>query len=232
MADGRASCADLEAAGFNQENVANDVWRLLLHSGAFIERPDDDPFEFASGELATLKVDAEVLEHRTEARERIMGYVAAYPCIAEADVLLYVPEGMQKFTTDLGAKLDIPVAHMQRDPKEGALRYDFVFSSPEDRELGLGASQPRILEDVVTTLGSVASVASHLNPDQQDIHSLAFLLRGQVNPEHRARLAADHYLAKRSVPTSRSEFTAGLTDEEMTVYIGAHHQRMLDDLPE
>lgn len=199
MISNQPRCTDLESAGFNYKRVAEETWEALLSAGVFIE----GDFTFASGLQATLKADAEKLYTHPKQLAIILGHFASYPCVQDADVLLYVPDGMREFITLLGDELDKPVANAIRTP--GAkTKYDFRFTSEEDQELALSASAPVIGEDIVTTLGSVAALRSLLWPEQA-VHSLSILLRGSVDPAYRAGLT-DHYLLTREIPTDKDEF--------------------------
>jgi hypothetical protein len=193
------SCTDLEAAGFNQQMVAADIWEALLSADTFIE----GDFSFASGVHATLKVDAEQLYSHPKQLDVILGHFATFPCVQTADVLLYVPDGMRKFMTILGRELNKDVAHSLRNPGSSS-RYDFIFKSITDKDLAISAKHPLIGEDIVSTLGSVAGMRKLLKPEQE-VHSLAMLLRGTVNPKYRAGLV-DHYLLERNIPTDKDEF--------------------------
>lgn len=53
-------------------------------------------FVFASRTHATLKADAERLYDHPRQLAVVVGHFAAYPCVQEADALLYVPDGMRK----------------------------------------------------------------------------------------------------------------------------------------
>jgi orotate phosphoribosyltransferase len=192
-------CIDLEGAGFNVQKTADETREALLSAGVFIE----GNFEFASGIKATLKVDAELLYEKPKQLEIILGHFATFPCVQDADVLLYVPNGMRSFMTMLGEELNKPVAGVIRKPGVTS-KYDFVFQSTKDEELALSATSPVIGEDVVTTLGSVAGVRSLLKPEQS-VHSLAMLLRGTVDPVYQTGLT-DHYLLVRDIPTDKDEF--------------------------
>lgn len=211
----RPACSDLAAAGFDRQRAREEVWEALLSAGAFIA----GDFTFASGRKASLKINAEVLYEKPRQYAVVLGHVATFPCIEEADVLLYVPNGMRQLTTRLGQELDKPVAHSKRVAGSKS-RYDFQFASDEDRALALGATRVRILEDVVSTLGSVAGMGRLLEPERQEIHSLAYLRRGTVNPVYREGLT-DHYLMEREVPLDMNEFKEQLNIREEALYYSA-----------
>jgi orotate phosphoribosyltransferase len=198
-------CINPEQVEFDTQRAAEDTWEALLSAGVFIE----GEFTFASGQQATLKADAEKLYTQPKQLAVVMGYFATYPCVQDADVLLYVPDGMRKFVTMLGSELDKPVVGTSRKP--GASKYDFVFASEADQELAQGAKAPVIGEDIVTTLGSVAGMRKLLKPDQP-VHSLAILLRDTVNPVYQKGLV-DHYLLTKEIPTSKDEFRRMLAED-------------------
>jgi hypothetical protein len=195
----RPRCIDLERAGFDVKKAADETWEALLSAGVFVE----GDFTFASGVHATLKADAERLYARPKQLNVILGHFAAYPCVQDADALLYVPDGMRRFMTLLGKELGKPVIGALRKPGATST-YDFVFETQEDETLALSALRPVIGEDIVTTLGSVAGMRSLLRPEQS-VHSLAMLLRGRVDPKYQTGLS-DHYLVAREIPTDKHEF--------------------------
>jgi hypothetical protein len=110
---------------------------------------------------------------------------------------------MRQFTTILGQEIDKPVAHVER-VVTGMSRYQFTFANPGDRDMARHAQHPRITEDVVTTLGSVAGVRDLLL-SSQEVHSVAILLRGEVRPFFQEHLTS-HYLLERSISTDADEF--------------------------
>src|SRR6266567_198247 len=175
-------CADLSQAGFDVQKAADETWDAMVSAGVFVE----GDFTFASGMHATLKADAERLYEKPKQLGVILGHFAAFPCVQDADVLLYVPDGMRQFVRLLGAALNKPVAEATRTPGATS-KYDFMFQSPEDEDLALSAERLVIGEDIVTTLGSIAGMRSLLQPEQT-VHSLAMLLRGVANPRHRTGL--------------------------------------------
>lgn len=198
-------CADIEQTGFDAQRAAEEIWEAMLSADIFVE----GDFKFASGIHATLKVDAELLYEKPKQLRVILGHFATFPCVQDADVLLYVPNGMRQFMTQLGNEIGKPVANASRKP-DATSKYDFVFSSPADEELALLADKPLIGEDIVTTLGSVAGLRRLLRPDQS-VHSLAILLRGIVSPVYQEGLT-DHYLLVRDIPTDKDEFKRQLLE--------------------
>jgi hypothetical protein len=195
-----------QTSNFDEHKAAVETWEAMLSAGVFTE----GNFIFASGLHATLKADAEKLYEHPRELAVIMGHFAVFPAIQNADVLLYVPDGMKQFMTNLGKELQKPVVDAIRRPGATS-KYDFVFKTSEDQELALSAKTPLIGEDIVTTLGSVAALRRLLAPEQP-VHSLAMLLRGTVKPEYRTGLV-DHYLLIREIPTDKGEFKLLLQEE-------------------
>jgi len=206
-------CSNLELTAFDQQRAAEDTWEALLSAGVFVE----GNFTFASGLKATLKADAERLYGHPRQLGIVMGYFATFPCVEDADVLLYVPDGMREFISLLGKHVGKPVANTIRRPGTKS-KYDFVFATDKDENLAWRAKRPIIGEDVVTTLGSVAALRRLLPPDQT-VHSLAILLRGTVHEEYRSGLV-DHYLLTKEIPTDKEEFK--------TVLRSCHQDRTLE----
>ena len=199
-------CSDLSNTGFDVDTAAEETWQALLSAGCFIE----GNFVFASGINATLKVDAELLYSHPRHLETVLGHFAAFPCIQDAEVLMYVPDGMRQFMTTLGNELGKPVAHTKRRPGSSS-KYDFVFTTKADENLAESAELIVIGEDIVSTLGSVAATRSLLKPTQT-VHSLAMLQRGVVNPDYQKGLV-DHYLVKRHIPTDKDEFNRQISPD-------------------
>jgi orotate phosphoribosyltransferase len=186
-------------SGFDAQRAAEETWEALLSAGVFVE----GDFVFASGQHATLKADAEKLYSHTKQLETILGHFALHPCVQNADVLLYVPNGMREFVIRLSERLEKPIVHTIR--KFGATtKYAFSFNSPSDQELATSAERPLIAEDVVTTLGSVAALRTLL-PYDRTVYSLAILLRGEVNPDYQKGLK-DDYLSQKEIPFDKDEF--------------------------
>jgi hypothetical protein len=196
----------IQNSNFDEEKAATETWEAMLRAGVFIE----GNFTFASGLHATLKADTEKLYEHPKELAVVMGHFAIFPHVQNADVLLYVPDGMRQFVTQLGKELQKPVVNAIR--RSGAVsKYDFIFETPEDQKLARSAETPLIGEDIVTTLGSVAALR-RLLPPEQSVHSLAMLLRGSVKPEYRTALE-DHYLLTREIPTDKDEFKRRLQEE-------------------
>lgn len=189
------------AESYNAQHVAESVWEALLSAGAFIE----GEFVFASGHRSTLKTDAERLMNHPRQLGTILGHYVEHPCFSRADVILYVADGMRDFSYLIEEAMTVPVAHTKRKPGATS-KYEYVYTSPQDRELAQSANRPRIAEDIVSTLGSVAGTRRLLRP-HQDVHSLSMLARNPsgINPDYRMGLV-DHYLLERHIPTTKTEF--------------------------
>ncbi len=191
---------------FDPITAAAETWEALVSADVFVT----GDFVFASGEHATLKVDAERLYSAPKQLAVILGHFAAHPVIQRADALLYVPDGMRQFTYLLGEATDIPVIDVRRK-SNATSKYDFEFPDQSTAEAAHSAKAPVICEDVVSTLGSVAAVRELLSPEQT-VQSLAILLRGTVNPNYRVGLQ-DHYLITKPIPTDKDEFDAMISEE-------------------
>lgn len=189
---------------WDSQRAADETWQALLSAGVFTE----GDFEFASGQRATLKADAEALYSHDEERAVLLGHFALHPAVQQADTLTYVPMGMRQFMHELGELTEKPVINTQKVP--GAPRYTFSFVSPGDAAIAHDAETVLIGEDVATTLGSVAGVRGLFLPTQR-VLSLAILKRSEVDPANRVGLE-DHYLLERDIPTDAAAFHQSLRD--------------------
>lgn len=153
-------------------------------------------FIFADGEHAVTKIEMDNLWDHPAKLETVLKLLAAANGLPAADVILGVPTGGQRLAEAIASLTGLPLARLERIP--GGAKQDFRFASPADQTLALGAKSPRIYEDVVSTLSSIAGVARLLDPGRQDIHSLAIWRRGRVR-EHYRRGIADHYLVEEPV---------------------------------
>ncbi len=193
-----------EPETFNPERAAQDTWDSLCRVQAFKE----GNFNFASVPNATLKVEADELYKHPREFLVVMSHFALHPRVRDADVITYVPDGMRPFMRVLSLVMNKPLAHVVRK-LETKSRYDFMFASEEDEKLAFSAKRLLIGEDVVTSLGSVAGVRQLL-PAEQEVHSLALLLRGSVRDEYKKMLTSDNYLLEREIPTDKDEFRSRL----------------------
>ena len=94
----------IQNSNFDEEKAATETWEAMLRAGVFIE----GNFTFASGLHATLKADTEKLYEHPKELAVVMGHFAIFPHVQNADVLLYVPDGMRQFVTQLGKELQKP----------------------------------------------------------------------------------------------------------------------------
>lgn len=187
-------------ADYEVESLHAEVWDLLVRANVFIR----GEFLFASGVKASLKVDMEKIYSNDDVYQRLLKIFANHEAVRRSDVLLYVPNGMKRFTHDLSKLIAKPVVNLKR-ANQGTDRYSFDFCSATDKLLAMSSIQPLICEDVVTTLGSVAGVRRLLNNSQQ-VTSLAILLRGEVEPSYKKGVD-DFYLLQRWIPNDADQFT-------------------------
>jgi len=153
-------------------------------------------FIFADGDHATLKLEMDHLWEHPAELATVLAALARADGLPPADVILGAPTGGQRLAEAVAELTGLPLARLERVP--GGAKQDFRFVSAADRQLALAARSPRIYEDVVTTLSSVAGVVKLLEPRRQAVRSLAVWRRGQVKPAYRAGLA-DHYLVEQPI---------------------------------
>ncbi|OGK16635.1 hypothetical protein A2690_03405 [Candidatus Roizmanbacteria bacterium RIFCSPHIGHO2_01_FULL_39_12b] len=161
-------------------------------------------FVFADGDHSFNKLEMDNLWDHPNQLALILHALAAAESLPEADVLIGVPSGGQRLVTtmhELGFD-ERPIAWLERIPD--GRKQDFRFRAKADRELALSASSPRIIEDVVTTLSSVAGAVRLLRPDVQEIHALAIWRRGKAKPQYSTGFTA-HYLIEEELPTYSPE---------------------------
>lgn len=134
-------------------------------------------------------------DHRDELEIVLDAFNQAAQRLPRADVLLGVPTGGQRLGIVLSEKswIDLPVARLERIP--GGAKQDFRFVSKNDRELALDSNHVLIVEDVVSTLSSVAGVIRHLDPGRQEIHAISVWRRGYTKEKY-ARGLTPHYLVE------------------------------------
>jgi orotate phosphoribosyltransferase len=155
-------------------------------------------FVFADGEHATTKIEMDHLWEHPRELATVLSLLARADGLPPADVILGVPTGGQLLADALAAPAytGLPIARLERVP--GGAKQDYRFTTPADRTLALSAKSPRIYEDVVSTLSSIAGVVRLLDPSRQDIHALAIWRRGRVR-DHYRRGVTDHYLVEEAV---------------------------------
>ena len=187
---------------------ATIVWQELGAGDAFITRAGGLPFTFATGQKATLKVDAERLATHPEVLDKFLDLYAAHPCVQEAEVLSFVPNGMADFGVELGHRMGKRVIHLFRP--EGAPRTDIRYVSAQDEALARDVSSVCLVEDISRTGFSAHVVASMLrkaNPGM-DIHTLSMLQRGPVESAYQAGNGSItyHTFVRRDIPLTLEEF--------------------------
>lgn len=187
---------------------ADLVWRSLGEGGVFVTREGGKPFTFATGQKATLKLDAERLGAHRKIVDRLLGLYALHPCVVDADVLSFVPNGVADFTAELGSRIGKRVIQLFRP--DGAPRTDIRFVSPEDEALAREASSVCEVEDISRTGFSAHATAKVLrgaNPDL-DIHTLSMLQRDAVDPSYEAGEGGItyHTFVRQDIPLTVEEF--------------------------
>lgn len=171
---------------------SQEVEKAILEAGCYYT----GTFTFADRAPATNKLDLEILESFPKQLKTVRRALAQHPILKEADVLLVVPRGAQRlFGEYLSKQLRVPLARLVKLGN----RYEFAYATPQDQALAIAAEHPRIVEDVVTTLGSVAGVARLLDWQKQDVQSLAVWRRGEVDEQHR-QYVKDHYIVEKIIP--------------------------------
>lgn len=166
--------------------LSTDVWQ----EGHFI---------FADGDHGFVKLEMDRLWEHPIILEIILQSLARAEGLPEADVILGVPSGGQRLAEAIVERYisDRPLVKLERVPN-GA-RQDYRFCTEADRLLAQSSKSPRIVEDVVSTLSSIAGVVKLLDPENQDIHSLAVWRRGKVRKIYGVGVT-DHYLVEEEVP--------------------------------
>jgi len=169
--------------------VAEEV-KAAVAEASVLERGH---FIFANGDHSLVKLEMDKLWQHPDSLRTVLRFLAEARDLPLCDVILGVPTGGQRLADAVGLMLQIPVVQMHR--AVGGTKQDFCFATAADRDLAARAKSPRIYEDVVTTLSSVAGVVKLLSPQEQDIHSLAIWRRGSVLPQYRMGVT-DHYLVE------------------------------------
>lgn len=161
-------------------------------------------FIFADGEHATTKLEMDRLWDYEEHLETILRLLAQGDGLPPADIILGVPIGGQRLTSELHMRelVPIPLVRLERVP--GGVKQDFRFLTETDRQLAEGAKSVRIYEDVVTTGSSIAGVVRLLNPSRQEIHALSIWRRGEIK-ERYAQGVTHHFLVEEPVPNYSPE---------------------------
>jgi hypothetical protein len=188
--------------------VAEQVWQNLVDGEVFITRAGGASFTFATGQKATLKADAESLDSHPEIIEKLLGLYASHPCVAEADALSFVPNGVADFTDKLGKLTGKRVIRMFRPP--GAPRADMRFMSREDQSLAREVSTVCTVEDISRTGFSAhvtAQVLRAANPGLE-IHTLSMLQRDEVEARYQRgdEAVVYHTFVRQDLPLEIDDF--------------------------
>ena len=184
------------------------VWESFNEGGVFITREGGRPFIFATGQEATLKLDAERLMVHPEIIDRLLGLYALHPCVAEADALSFVPNGMADFADKLGRRIGKQVIKLFRP--DGAPRTDIRYVEPADEVLAHEADTVCAVEDISRTGFSAHATARILrggNPSL-DVHTLSMMQRGAVEPKYEADAdgVTYHTFIRQDIPLHVEEF--------------------------
>ena len=195
-------------------STSEAVWQCFGEGGGFIARVGGQLFTFATGQQATLKVDFERLGRRPDIVDRLLSLYALHPCVIDADALSLVPNGVAKFTDELGRRIGKPVIGLFRP--EGALRSDIRFRSTGDQERARNVTSVCMIEDISRTgfsAHAAARVLRSVNP-KMDIHTLSMLQRDTVDPQYQKGPGAliYHTFVRRDVPLSIDEFRKRFPD--------------------
>jgi len=199
----------------SQNQSGGLVWEAFRRGKVWITRGQDGAlFEFAAGALAQVKGDASRLKNSPKEHALVLGAMALHPCLAWADALVAVPNGMIEDAEQIAERLGKPVVRMYR-PENATPRYDIRFVSNRiDRTLAAKIVTICALEDLSST-GSTpyeqAKILRHTNPSLI-IHSLSMLQRAPIRPEYQQGPDAVGYhtlcVPEQSIPLNLDEFVA------------------------
>jgi orotate phosphoribosyltransferase len=170
------------------------VKQAVLEADVYIE----GHFVFADGNHSLNKLEIDHLWHHPDCLEVVLQALSEARDLPAADLILGVPSGGQRLAEALAVRTGLPLARLARVP--GGAKQDFHFASPADAKAAAGAKSPRVYEDVVSTLSSIAGVIRLLDPSRQDIHALAIWRRGQPKPAYTHGFTA-HYLVEAELPS-------------------------------
>jgi hypothetical protein len=199
------------------EAPANDsrmVWESFSEGGVFVTREEGKPFTFATGQEATIKLDAERLAVHPEIIDRLLGLYALHPCVTEADALSYVPNGMADFADKLGRRIGKQVIKLVRP--DGAPRTDIRYVGPDDEALAREVSSVCAVEDISRTgfsAHATARVLREANPGL-DVHTLSMMQRDAVDLVYETDPGGVtyHTFVREDIPLSLEEFQQQFPD--------------------
>jgi hypothetical protein len=159
------------------------VWDALR--GIWITYGKGGPhFTFAAGAQAEVKGDANRLRRSPGDRGLVLGLMAIHPCVAWADAIAPVPNGMIEETEELAERTGKPMIRMYR-PDDATSRYDMHFVSAEDEELAGSVQRITTLEDLTSTGSTpyyLARILRRVNP-RVSVHTLSMLWRSPRGPQ-------------------------------------------------
>jgi hypothetical protein len=190
------------------------VWDSFNEGGVFITREGGKPFIFATGQEATLKLDAERLAVHPEIIDRLVGLYALHPCVAEADILSFVPNGMADFADKLGRRIGKQVIKLFRP--DGTPRTDIRYIGSDDEALAREVSSICAVEDISRTGFSAHATARVLRGTNLnlDVHTLSMMQRGAIAPiyETGSDRVTYHTFVREDIPLSLEEFRQQFPD--------------------
>jgi len=170
--------------------------KCLIESAGVVEKGH---FVLADGGHALRRLEMDRLWEHPKLLASVLDLLGTATGLPEADLIVGVPTGGQRLALELArtGRVQVPVIELERVP--GGAKQDFRFLSEADAEQVRTVRSVRIYEDVVTTLSSIAGVVRLLDPNRQDIHSLAIWRRGEVKPAYKLGVQ-DHYLHEELIP--------------------------------
>ncbi len=184
---------------------ASLIWNSFSDAGAFITKANGQPFAFAAGSQATLKIDADRLNAHPKIIGQLLSIYRRHPCVIAADTLSFVPNGAAFFAVELARALNKPLIKLIRP--DGAERSDIRFVGHEDTQLAAEARRVCLLEDISNTGLSAfwaAAVLWQVNASLA-IHTVSMLQRSDVDDSYAQHLVY-HTLLRRDVPLTVEEF--------------------------
>lgn len=185
--------------GINNHDQVNLVKDAILDAGVLI----DGHFVFAEGRHSLQKLEMDNLWLHDKSLGLVLGEMKKEMKKQNFDIVSGVPTGGMKLAEKLveSKSDDEKLIILKRIPGKGKRDYDLL--NPDDRYFLKKAKSILIIEDVVSSLGSVAAVVKLLRKFTRvnvEIHSLAIWRREEVNPEYGQEIF-QHYLVEEAIPS-------------------------------
>ncbi|MGH7196128.1 MAG: hypothetical protein ACREGA_05150 [Candidatus Saccharimonadales bacterium] len=176
-----AELSDCEINAVRQAVLEAGVWRVA------------GDFTFASGEQANnkLEIDRLLLPENGERRQTVVSALAKIAMAAKPDLLYGVPSGGQDFARLVGQKLDLPVISIDKILPQKPGQKNFGYSSDNDQKMVSTAARLVGIEDVTTTMTSLAAVLTLPGLAVKTQKMVAIWRRGQPNQERQLPLPAE-----------------------------------------